>query len=1066
MKNTIPILLIITICHINHTAHAAESPLPLSQQLKKHSSKTLAAQARRQGHAERGAILFYQPHMICTKCHLSQKGVLAIGPDLSKFDKEKTDEHLVDSILYPSKKLKKGYQTVIIETVKGKVITGVFVSEDEKQIVLRDAANKYQSITINKKEIDERTDKPQSTMPEGLVDQLSSVREFNDLLKYLMEIAEHGATRAKELEPNPALYAPRPLPDYEKNIDHAGMIAALNQKSYKRGAAIYNRLCINCHGTHNKPGSLPTSLKFAKDKFKHGHDPHTMYKTLTHGYGMMIAQRWMVPEQKYDVIHYIREAYLKKYNSSQYFDITPSYLAKLPVGTSKGPKPTNVEPWKEMDYGNNLNATYRLTKEIKDKGKFAYKGIAIRLDAGSGGVAKGKTWMLYDHDTLRLAAAWSGKEFVDWQALLFNGRHGIAAGIPKDVDLKNMGGPGWANPETGSFEEQRLVGRDGKRYGPLPKKWGEYKGLYHHGNNVILSYRIGDANILEMPSIYQTKDEQPVYTRNLEISKSSHDLVMKVAPKQLSVAVNYQADKHQFIRPKYIYNDGFRFMKIPKEITPLSLTVLISPMKSDELIKHLEKHSVIPSLTLKKWTKGGQRQWNKTLKTKRLIGKTNSAGFAIDTLMYPAKNPWNCRMRLTGLDFFPKDPNKMVVCAWDGDVWLITGLTSSSNELSWQRIASGLFQPLGIKVVDGDIYVGCRDQIVILRDLNGDGETDFYENFNSDHQVTEHFHEFAMGLQRDKAGNFYYAKSARHALKAIVPQHGTLLRVSKDGKKTDILATGFRAANGVCLNDDGTFIVTDQEGHWNPKNRINWVKQGGFYGNMFGYHDRTDSSNSAMEQPLCWITNVFDRSPAELLWVRSKKWGALNGKLLNLSYGYGKAYIVPHEEINNQKQGGMSPLPIPRFPTGIMRGRFNPVDGQLYLCGMVAWGSAQKQTGGLYRLRYAGKNAHVPIKLNATKTGMKITLSDPINKKSASDISRYTVKTWSLKRTANYGSKHYNEKQLKITKVTISKDGTQITLTIPDIEPTWCMSISYYLQGNDGKLVEGLIHNTVHYLGK
>ncbi len=58
-----------------------------------------------------------------------------------------------------------------------------------------------------------------------------------------------------------------------------------------------------------------------------------------------------------------------------------------------------------------------------------------------------------------------------------------------------------------------------------------------------------------------------------------------------------------------------------------------------------------------------------------------------------------------------------------------------------------MFQPLGVKIVDGKIYVTCRDQITRLNDLNGDGETDFYENFNNDHQVTEHFHEFAMGLQ-------------------------------------------------------------------------------------------------------------------------------------------------------------------------------------------------------------------------------------------------------------------------------------------------------------------------------
>src|SRR2546422_8347969 len=197
----------------------------------------------------------------------------------------------------------------------------------------------------------------------------------------------------------------------------------------------------------------------------------------------------------------------------------------------------------------------------------------------------------------------------------------------------------------------------------------------------------------------------------------------------------------------------------------------------------------------------------------------------------------------------------------------------------------------------GRSYVTCRDQIALLRDLNGDGEIDFYENFNNDNQVTEHFHEFAMGLQTDREGNFYYAKSARHALPALVPHHGTLLKVSKDGSKTQIVATGFRAANGVCVNDDGTFFVTDQEGHWTPKNRINWVKPGGFYGNMMAYDCPASSADNDMAQPLGWITNEKDRSPGEIVRVTSDKWGPLQGSLLNLSYGMGRIFLVPHEQV-------------------------------------------------------------------------------------------------------------------------------------------------------------------------
>ena len=95
-------------------------------------------------------------------------------------------------------------------------------------------------------------------------------------------------------------------------------------------------------------------------------------------------------------------------------------------------------------------------------------------------------------------------------------------------------------------------------------------------------------------------------------------------------------------------------------------------------------------------------------------------------------------------------------------------------------------------------------------------------------------------------GNDHDAKAARHALPAVVPHHGTLLKVARDGSTTEIVAHGFRAPNGVCVEPDGTFWMTDQEGHWHPKNRINHVRPGRFYGNMFGYHDVTDPADAAM----------------------------------------------------------------------------------------------------------------------------------------------------------------------------------------------------------------------------
>ena len=292
------------------------------------------------------------------------------------------------------------------------------------------------------------------------------------------------------------------------------------------------------------------------------------------------------------------------------------------------------------------------------------------------------------------------------------------------------------------------------------------------------------------------------------------------------------------------------------------------------------------------------------------------------------------------------------------------------------------------------------------------------------------------------------------------------LRVSRDGGRTDILATGFRAPNGVCVNPDGTFFVTDQEGFWLPKNRINWVKPGSFHGNMWGYHGVTDSSDSAMEPPVCWITNSFDRSPGEIVRVEGNGWGPLEGSLLNLSYGYGKIFVVLCERVGEKMQGGMATLPIPQFPTGIMRGRFYPGDRQLYTCGMYAWAGNQTQPGGFYRVRYTGKPLVVPVGLAARRDGIAITFTGSLDRSTATDPSNYSVRVWGLKRSENYGSEHIDERTLTVRAAKLSAGwanrGACDSQTWHRRGAWQSLMRSGALQGSE---VTGEIHNTIHQLG-
>ena len=860
------------------------------------------------------------------------------------------------------------------------------------------------------------------------------------------------------------------LPEYEQRIDHARLIGAESNEFYHKGQIVYRNVCFNCHGNKDQEGSMPNSLKFWSDSLKHGADPYSMYETLTRGFGLMAPQSQLTPQEKYEVINFIRYKFMKDDNPNQFFEVDSTYLASLPKGDTIGPAPKKHQPWAEMDYGDFLMRTYELADDTAapqfvSGGRsplanedyrglnFAYKGIAIRLNEGKGGVAAGNAFALFDHDLLRFTGFWTGEGFINYRDILLNDEHNIYPRTVGTVQVENPITPGWANPETGGFDDPRFVAVDGRPFGPLPREWAHYKGLYYHGQKVIVKYTVGAANILETYGLVKNEG-LPIIKRTLNVTAADKALKMRIAP--LSVGIKMTGDGGQLTK-----ETGYHILKIA-----VNSTAKINLFMAAKATAFTEGLTLVAPEDLNQYTNGGPAHYvNQVLSSPIQVGAEKGA-YTEDVFVLPKVNPWNSRMRPSGIDFI-KDGQEAIVCTIDGEVYRLEGITQKEGMIKWHRIATGLFQPLGIKYHNGAIYVGCRDQIVVLRDLNGNGETDFYESFNSDHQVTEHFHEFAMGLQTDKAGNFYYAKSGRHARRSLVPQHGTLLKVSPNGQKTEILASGFRAANGVCLNPDGSFYVTDQEGYWNPMNRINRVTKGGFYGNMYGYNPPADSSDAAMIHPMAWVDMKYDRSPAELLWVESDRWGPLNGGLLNLSYGYGKAFVVLPQDIDDLQQGGMIELPIPRIPTGLMRGRFNPADGQLYACGMSAWATSQMiQIGGLYRIRYTGKPLNLPVKMDAFAGGMQLTFSDAIDPATAKDIANYTINTWELKRTRSYGSKRYNPQTLSVEKVAVSPDGKTIFIHLPTIQRTWCMEILYTLKSAAGTSFEGAVHNTIHVLPK
>jgi hypothetical protein len=248
-----------------------------------------------------------------------------------------------------------------------------------------------------------------------------------------------------------------------------------------------------------------------------------------------------------------------------------------------------------------------------------------------------------------------------------------------------------------------------------------------------------------------------------------------------------------------------------------------------------------------------------------------------------------------------------------------------------------------------------------------------------------------------------------------------------------------------------------------PMNRINRVPPGKFFGNMWSGGAPSDPSDEAMAPPLAWVDKAFDRSPAELVWLNSPAWGSLEGSLLNLSYGRGRLELVIFQRVGDVDQGALCQLPIPDFPTGIMRGRIHPGNGQLYLCGLSAWATAQtQQEGGFYRLRPTGQPARLPVGWHVREGALELKFSEALDRATAGEVARYAVKAWDLKRSANYGSPRIGERTLALAGAELLADARTVRLTIPALAPTQVIEIVCRLQGADGVDVERVITGTIH----
>ncbi len=138
------------------------------------------------GDVEHGRKIFREKaETQCLRCHKNEIGDSQVGPELTHIGSKKDREYILESIVYPNKKIAEGFETVLLTLKDNSMVVGRLTKEDASGLCVEtmDDKGKPKTVTVTLAQIQKR-DRAPSPMPDNMRDLLNKA-ELRDLVEYL-----------------------------------------------------------------------------------------------------------------------------------------------------------------------------------------------------------------------------------------------------------------------------------------------------------------------------------------------------------------------------------------------------------------------------------------------------------------------------------------------------------------------------------------------------------------------------------------------------------------------------------------------------------------------------------------------------------------------------------------------------------------------------------------------------------------------------------------------------------------------------------------------------------------
>jgi cytochrome c551/c552 len=471
------------------------------------------------------------------------------------------------------------------------------------------------------------------------------------------------------------------------------------------------------------------------------------------------------------------------------------------------------------------------------------------------------------------------------------------------------------------------------------------------------------------------------------------------------------------------------------------------------------------------------------------------------------RTPEGILLEVGGLCVLPN--GNLGVATRRGEVYVIENPTSSNP--FFRHFASGLHEPLGLAYKDGAFYAAQRGELTKLEDTNQDGKADLYKTVYS-WPLSGHYHEYSFGPKIAPDGSFFVTGNVAFGSEqwwrgeSRVPWRGWTMKISEDGTM-EPWATGMRSPAGLGMID-GEFFYAENQGDWMGSGGIWKVNKGSFTGHPAGlrWSDKTSSPVDItteqiyakvdpmfnkdengryikpendqnedfvslyelkddfpqLQTPAVWLPHgILGISNSEIVKIPEGSFGPFEGQLLVGDQGMSMIMRVFMEEVNGVHQGAALGFRS-GFQSGVLRLAWAK-DGSLFVGETNrGWGSAGEANQGLQRLVW---NKRVPFEMKAVRAmpdGFEIEFTKPVDRKSATDLSSYSVDSFIYKYFPVYGSPPVKLKSHEIKGVKVSEDGMKVRIAVDSLRKSFVHQLSLFGVRADERS-HSLVHPTAYY---